>query len=195
MGRSNIWSYRSFYIDGEAVQKLAAGFGVYELKNFPKYEIRDETLIRELFDLHKTMEVSSDIFEKNERLCETFGTLFGNYTGQGAIAVRTGPDRSAFDKAAAYIAENYFEPINLNSLSDIAGVTKFRLIKIFRKLAGMTPHQYLIQRRVNSAYKLLKHGVEINQAAISAGFYDQSALNRYFKRCYAVTPGQFVARL
>jgi AraC-like DNA-binding protein len=194
MGRSDIWSYRSFYIEREAIQRLAAGLGVYELTHFPDYAIRDQALIRDLLDLHRMTETNSDSFEKNERSCEVFGSLFGTYTERSSMPARITADKAIFGKAAGYIAENYFEPISLDALSDITGVSKFRLIKIFRKVAGMTPHQYLIQCRVNCAYRLLKHGVEINQAAISAGFYDQSALNRYFKRCYAVTPGQFAAR-
>jgi AraC-like DNA-binding protein len=55
----------------------------------------------------------------------------------------------------------------------------------------MTPHAYLTQIRLESARAALRRAVPIAEAAIHAGFYDQAALTRIFKRCYGITPLQF----
>ncbi len=56
----------------------------------------------------------------------------------------------------------------------------------------MTPHAYLTQVRLDAARSQLKQAVPIALVALSTGFYDQAALSRHFKRCYGITPLQFV---
>jgi AraC-like DNA-binding protein len=65
------------------------------------------------------------------------------------------------------------------------------LIGLFRRSTGLTPHTYLTQIRLATACRLLRHGMALAEAATAVGFYDQSALTKHFKRCYAITPLQF----
>ncbi len=58
---------------------------------------------------------------------------------------------------------------------------------------AIAPHAYLIHIRLNAACRLLKRGVTLAESALAAGFCDQSALTRHFKRCYGITPRQFAA--
>lgn len=65
------------------------------------------------------------------------------------------------------------------------------LVRAFRREFGMPPHQYLTSRRVDQARGLLLSGVPVAEAAVGAGFYDQSHLTRHFKRILGVNPGGF----
>jgi AraC-like DNA-binding protein len=56
----------------------------------------------------------------------------------------------------------------------------------------MTPHAYLTQIRLGAACHHLRRSRPIADAAAAAGFYDQSALTRHFKRAYGMTPLQYV---
>jgi AraC-like DNA-binding protein len=58
---------------------------------------------------------------------------------------------------------------------------------------GITPHAYLIQRRVCVARHLLAAGETPAQAAITAGFADQSHLTRAFVRYLGITPARYRA--
>ena len=81
-------------------------------------------------------------------------------------------------------------------LDDVAcalGLTKFQLIGLFKRTIGLTPHAYLNNVRLNAACRLLKRGHSLAETAIATGFYDQSAMNRHFKSCYAITPLQFAS--
>ena len=90
------------------------------------------------------------------------------------------------------VRERCAEHLTLADLAAAAGTTQFQLIGLFRRGTGLTPHAYLTQVRLGEACRLLRRGVPIADAAIAAGFYDQSALTRHFKRCYGMTPLQYV---
>jgi methylphosphotriester-DNA--protein-cysteine methyltransferase len=68
------------------------------------------------------------------------------------------------------------------------------LARLFKQSLGVSPHQYLIQVRVNSARWLLSAGSgerSLAEVATAVGFADQSHLTRHFQRMTGVTPGQF----
>jgi AraC-like DNA-binding protein len=85
------------------------------------------------------------------------------------------------------------ENLGLGELAEVAGLTKFQLIGLFKRTVGLTPHAYLIQIRLNAACRLLRRGFPLAESALAAGFCDQSALSRHFKRCYGITPAQFAS--
>lgn len=58
---------------------------------------------------------------------------------------------------------------------------------------GVTPHQYILQRRIEKAKYLLQQGkLSIAEVAATVGFCDQSHFTRYFKRIVGVTPKQLL---
>jgi AraC-like DNA-binding protein len=86
-------------------------------------------------------------------------------------------------------------PVSLSELANLSGVSRFQLLHGFAREVGTTPHAYLMQRRVRLAHQLLAAGQPIVEAAINAGFADQSHLTRAFVRQFGVTPGRFVAAI
>jgi len=67
------------------------------------------------------------------------------------------------------------------------------LVRSFSATFGITPHAYLVGRRLEIARDLLLAGVRPAAAATAAGFYDQAHLTRHFRRFLATTPGRFAA--
>jgi AraC family transcriptional regulator len=58
---------------------------------------------------------------------------------------------------------------------------------------GVTPHQYILQCRIDKAKYLLQHSeLSIADIAARVGFCDQSHFTRYFKRIVGVTPKQLL---
>ena len=68
------------------------------------------------------------------------------------------------------------------------------VIGLFKRVMGVSPHQYVMARRLERVRRLLNDGEEIHTAAATAGFNDQSHLTRDFKRSFGVTPGAYQAR-
>lgn len=92
---------------------------------------------------------------------------------------------------AAYLDQHCAEDLSLDALSAWAGCTPGRLIRAFKQHFGLTPHAYLINRRVQLGQSELKRGTPIAEAALNAGFSDQPHFQRVFKRLVAATPGQY----
>ena len=79
----------------------------------------------------------------------------------------------------------------LAELATEMGLTKFHLIRSFKRKYGITPHAYQMQLRVARARKLLATGMPATDVAHASGFYDQSHLTRWFKRVVGMTPGSY----
>jgi AraC-like DNA-binding protein len=86
-------------------------------------------------------------------------------------------------------------PISLAELAELAGTSRFQLLRGFARETGTTPHAYLVQRRVLLARRLLAANHTPTEAALAAGFADQSHLTRAFVRHLGVTPARYRAAI
>jgi transcriptional regulator GlxA family with amidase domain len=106
----------------------------------------------------------------------------------------TSPARSAaMQRVLEHIDENLGQPLTLEDLAQIAGLSIWRFATVFRQQVGISPHRYICRLRVEHARELMRSGLSAASAATEAGFYDQSHLSRHFKAFCGVTPGQFAA--
>ena len=90
-----------------------------------------------------------------------------------------------------FIRAKFNEDISLDNLAEIAKCTSFHVIRLFNNQVGMSPHAYLTQLRLERARELIDNGQSIADAALLAGFSDQSHLTRRFKKRYGLTPGLY----
>jgi len=84
--------------------------------------------------------------------------------------------------------------VTLDDLAAHAGLDKFHLCRAFRAQVGLPPHAYLTRLRIMRAKQLLAEGVKAADVARQVGLYDQSQLNRHFRRIVGTTPGQYARR-
>jgi len=94
----------------------------------------------------------------------------------------------------AYIDAHLAEPLSLEGLAALTGLSVWRFATVFRQCVGMAPHRYVNVQRVRHAQALLRQGATLAGAANAAGFCDQSHLSRRFKRECGMTPGQYQSR-
>jgi AraC family transcriptional regulator len=88
-----------------------------------------------------------------------------------------------------FIEEHLGDNLTLVSLGNVAGVSASYFSHLFRASLGVAPHQYLLKRRLDRAYNLLRNNRQsIAEIASVTGFSDQSHLTRHFKRQFGVTP-------
>jgi transcriptional regulator GlxA family with amidase domain len=100
----------------------------------------------------------------------------------------------AISLAKAYIEQHYKDPIDLDSLAALVGLTRFSLAKQFRQQVGISPYQYVCRVRILNAQTLIKQGERPIEIAGAVGFFDQSHLAKHFKRLCGVTPSQYRER-
>jgi AraC-like DNA-binding protein len=91
-----------------------------------------------------------------------------------------------------YIEEHPAENIELETLAEIAGLSKWHFARAFKQSVGTPPHFYLIQRRLERAQELLSEtDLSLGQIALKSGFSDQSHFSRRFRMFVGVTPRSF----
>ena len=91
----------------------------------------------------------------------------------------------------AHIDAHLAEPLPLQGLAAITGLSVWRFATVFRERIGIAPHRYVSLQRVRRAQALLRQGATLAIAASESGFCDQSHLSRRFKRLCGMTPGQY----
>ena len=114
-------------------------------------------------------------------------------TPSGAPRSRNPAQPRPVADALVFMHENYARELSLSDIATAAHLSPFHLARIFKQSLGISPHQYLIQLRVNSARWLLSAGAgdrSLAELANAVGFADQSHLTRHFKRVLGVTPRQ-----
>jgi AraC-like DNA-binding protein len=85
---------------------------------------------------------------------------------------------------AAHVTENI-------DLATLAGLSRSHLNRAFKQEMGLTPHAFLVERRVRLARKLLLRGEAPVSVVAAAGFADQAHMTRAFKVRIGITPGRF----
>ena len=89
------------------------------------------------------------------------------------------------------IDTGFHEKVTLRQASEVIHAHPAHLVRMFSREFGISPHQYLTGRRVDLARTLLLDGVPPSAAAATVGFFDQSHLNRSFRRLLGTSPGRF----
>jgi AraC-like DNA-binding protein len=91
-----------------------------------------------------------------------------------------------------YVEVHLGESINLGMLAAVAGLSVHHFAREFKQSAGVTPHHYLTQKRVERAQEMLAQtDLSLSEVAYATGFSDQGHLARHFRHLLGTTPGAF----
>lgn len=89
-----------------------------------------------------------------------------------------------------YIDGNLDSDLVVDQLADLVGASADQLSRAFKRSVGETPHNYVLQRRIDAARQLLRDDTNtLAQIAHATGFSSQSHMTTTFKRVLGVTPG------
>ena len=101
-------------------------------------------------------------------------------------------DRRRAVEAALWLDAHSHEPIDLDGAARQAGLSPFHFLRMFAKVVGVTPHQYLVRSRLRHAARLLADDTQsITDIAFDVGFADLSNFVRTFHRAAGVSPRDF----
>jgi AraC-like DNA-binding protein len=93
-----------------------------------------------------------------------------------------------------YINNNFDKELNLNLLSHIRFVSKFHLLRLFKRYYGQTPKQYLTDKRIERAKELLGQGTNVTETCFEIGFDNPSSFSTLFKSRVGIAPSEFQKR-
>lgn len=82
--------------------------------------------------------------------------------------------------------------LSIETLAADIFVSKYYLIRKFKRSVGMTPHQFRIQNRIRKAQSLLDAEQVIGRVAAEMGFYDQSHFDRVFQKIVGISPSEYI---
>ncbi len=94
-------------------------------------------------------------------------------------------------QAKLFIDSHFAEPINLSSISEEAFFSKFHFMRLFKKVYGKTPHQYLTAVRMEKAKLFLCEQLRVADVCSAVGFDSISSFTTLFKRQTGMTPSVF----
>lgn len=94
--------------------------------------------------------------------------------------------------ARLYLDENYAEQISIASLASIAHISERQLTELFKSQLGMTPNQYLLEKRMQTAWQKLEQSNDsIQKVAFEVGYSSQAAFSDRFKKHFGRSPKYF----
>jgi AraC-like DNA-binding protein len=101
-------------------------------------------------------------------------------------------DRRRAVETAAWIEANSHRQIDLDAAANQAGTSPFHFLRLFSKVLGVTPHQYLVRSRLRqAARRLTDEDTAVTEIAYDVGFGDLSNFVRTFHRAAGFSPGAF----
>ncbi|QKG64675.1 AraC family transcriptional regulator [Pseudomonas sp. B14-6] len=186
------WSYLMLYVETPWLTDLQRQLGFSQDSAFRRFSVthtRDGNLFDGLNSLYEILvDPWQDVLCKHSAAVEFFTD----------VQQRLNPVDQALrepnfklERAADYIRDNCTHPLKLEDICDAAQLSPSYLIRAFKHHYGMTPHAFLVNRRIQFARDQLRNGKLIAEVALEAGFADQAHFQRVFKQHLAATPGQY----
>lgn len=142
----------------------------------------------QVLQLMRCLTGGSSPLEKETQLIHTLSSLI-NYSDKVPVAI----DSPAYEGRSLrhikdYLDHHYRENITLDTLSEISGLSKYYLIRLFKEKYHVPPHTYQILLRINFAKREIRKSRSFAEVAQEAGFYDQSHFIKVFKHYVGTTP-------
>jgi AraC-like DNA-binding protein len=153
---------------------------------------RDRALRDSLLRAHAAIERGRAGLELDEAVLGAIEAL-RPHLRPGPPADRGGSEHAAVARARAHLVEHWDQSVSLAGLSSVAGLSRFELVRRFRRQTGLTPHTFQTNLRIAHARDMLNGGEAAARVAAQCGFADQAHLTRTFKRAVGVTPARFAA--
>jgi AraC-like DNA-binding protein len=181
-------AWHMLYFDPELVrQSLGSRGSPTDLVSPALHDLQLKRLMSQIFDLAKAF--PGDQMALEECCCRLLATAFSRHGSRRLKPLHGVPKSIA--RIRQRLDDMPEQNITLGELADMAGLSRFQLLRAFTRAHGTTPHAYLLQQRVLMARRLIAKGHGLSQAALEAGFSDQSHMSRAFSRQLGLTPGRY----
>jgi AraC family transcriptional regulator len=120
-------------------------------------------------------------------LLRQYGTL-----PRARVVYRGGIASKPLQRVISYINENLQDALSLAELARIAELSPHHFATAFKASTGISPHRYVIERRLDRARELLRRNENsISEIAYAVGFSSQTHLTAHFRRTTGLTPRRF----
>jgi AraC-like DNA-binding protein len=173
---------RNLYLQGDQLPSELIGSAV------DKTVIVDPTLWQALSELHDTLVAREEALDAESRLASIRDRIRRHLSPQTAPEA---PEIGLAYQLRLLLDEHATEPLELGDAATTLDRSVPHLVRSFTATFGVSPHAYLVGRRIDAARPLLLAGLPPAQVATSVGFHDQAHFTRHFKRHVSTTPTRY----
>ena len=115
--------------------------------------------------------------------------------GRAMLLVQKDPrgmPQMRLDRVMAFVDANVAEDLCVSTLASVAGMSPYYFCRSFKQSTGISPHRYVLNRRMEQArYLLEQKAMPLLEIAHQVGFTDQSQFTRVFRKVVGITPSQY----
>lgn len=181
--------YRMAYVQPALIQRILGGrplpFVRDGISTDPGLRAACAALLRDPGATADPLREDDALYDLAQALC----------AAAGQAPARSRPDHAAGERARQYIHDAHGQAVSLADLERAAGIDRWSLARDFRALYGTSPSRYALLRRLDLARRLIAAGEPLAQAALAAGFTDQSHMTRRHAAAFGMTPARWRATL
>jgi AraC-like DNA-binding protein len=181
-------SWRMLYIDPLLVAEVLCDISEGRAADveFSQPVVSDARIARQFRGLFSALTQERD--DPGLRGEERLWALLASIMHQGSVLGSGDGIPQAITLAQSRMDDDPAMPLTLSDLARSCGLSRFQVLRGFARATGLTPHAYLVQRRIQLARRLIAGGAPLAEAALGSGFADQSHMTRIFVRTYGVSP-------
>ena len=185
-------TYRVFSFDNALLEKASQELSEMDsLPEFTDVVIQDKLATTTLARLCQVVVGQTSRLELDTALSRAVVTLVTRHSEFSSTVPDTA-EPVAVKRAREYLHDNLSDKVSLEELAVVAGLSRYHLLRVFKKSVGLSPHQYHTQLRVEFAKQLLRNGSSFADVATASGFSDQSHFTNTFRKYTGATPGMYV---
>lgn len=192
-GTDDALQYKMLYVHPEQLEPLLESVGVKQSQGFrvPDTLIDDSQLRQHILNMAALIEDGSasklqqecELYQMAGRLAQLYGEVLPEHTAGKADCL--------LFQVQDYIQDNLHMDMSLDDISQHANLSKYHFLRLVSQQFGITPHQYVLNCRLNRVRDDLAVGVPLDDVVFHYKFSDLSHLNRRFKPVFGMTPKQF----
>lgn len=180
------WSYRMLFVEAAWLMGLQNELSdqSYDYQPFEQSLNVDKatyTAFDQLFFILET--------ETNRLVAESSLILF--LSEHLSLADQMGSVAQPLKQVRELLMDNLDKNLELAELSQVAGLSRYQLLRGFKQSYGLAPHAYQLDQRIKQAKHFLKKGCSLSDTALRLGFADQAHFQRHFKQRVAITPKEY----
>lgn len=184
--KKNPWIKIWFNIKGDLVDHLIQAYklnNVHHIQNLDLYEL----FLKFLSASQSSNDSIKEVFNQNaiifhEIISKIYNRIYVSNSVYNPIAF----------KLKEYLDKHMMDHISLKELGDLIQKSPSHTIRIFKKEFGLTPYEYLLTKKIETAKLLLLNtNLQINEIAIKLGFADEHYFSNYFKVRTGMSPMKF----
>ena len=174
---------REIYLDGAFFPAELTGAAV------DNTSLSDPPLRAALSDLHDCLAAGPEVLDAEARL----GWVAERITGHLTRAARpvAAPEPGIARQLRQLLDDHLASDVSLALAAATLDRSIPHLVRSFTRQFGLSPHAYVVGRRVDAARRLMLRGATPAEAAAAVGFYDQAHFTRHFRRHTATTPASY----